>query len=67
MSNYAKDYYKDLHWVLKHVVELDIVVFHETAWPNIKFMKANGNRAAKDIYEKFIPDFYYQPQQDDCE
>lgn len=30
-------------------------------------MKVHGNQAAKDIYEKFVPVFYYKPQQDDCE
>uniref|UniRef100_A0A671PV68 Arf-GAP with dual PH domain-containing protein 2-like n=1 Tax=Sinocyclocheilus anshuiensis TaxID=1608454 RepID=A0A671PV68_9TELE len=33
----------------------------------VQFMKANGNRAAKNFYEKFVPVFYYQPQPDDCE
>lgn len=34
---------------------------------NEKFMKANGNSAAKNLYEKFIPVFYYQPRSEDCE
>ncbi|KAL6457150.1 hypothetical protein MHYP_G00341130 [Metynnis hypsauchen] len=33
----------------------------------VQFMKANGNKVAKDFYEKFVPVFYYRPQQDDCE
>ncbi|XP_016395054.1 arf-GAP with dual PH domain-containing protein 2-like isoform X2 [Sinocyclocheilus rhinocerous] len=33
----------------------------------VQFMKANGNRAAKNFYEKFVPVFYYQPQPYDCE
>uniref|UniRef100_A0A8C1DQN8 ArfGAP with dual PH domains 2 n=2 Tax=Cyprinus carpio TaxID=7962 RepID=A0A8C1DQN8_CYPCA len=33
----------------------------------VQFMKSNGNRAAKNFYEKFVPVFYYQPQPDDCE
>ncbi|KAL7830547.1 hypothetical protein SRHO_G00316740 [Serrasalmus rhombeus] len=33
----------------------------------VQFMKTNGNKVAKDFYEKFIPVFYYRPQQDDCE
>ncbi|KAG9279916.1 arf-GAP with dual PH domain-containing protein 2 isoform X1 [Astyanax mexicanus] len=33
----------------------------------VEFMKANGNRTAKEFYEKFVPVFYYRPQQDDCE
>lgn len=59
--------YKELHCTLKHMIELNPVVFRVTAWPNVQFMKSHGNRAAKDVYEKFVPVFYYQPQQDDCE
>uniref|UniRef100_A0A8C2ICY4 ArfGAP with dual PH domains 2 n=1 Tax=Cyprinus carpio TaxID=7962 RepID=A0A8C2ICY4_CYPCA len=33
----------------------------------VQFMKSNGNRAAKNFYEKYVPVFYYQPQPDDCE
>lgn len=33
----------------------------------VQFMKSNGNHAAKNFYEKFVPVFYYQPQPDDCE
>ncbi|XP_066530752.1 arf-GAP with dual PH domain-containing protein 2 isoform X2 [Hoplias malabaricus] len=33
----------------------------------VQFMKANGNKVAKDFYEKFVPVFYYRPQQDDCD
>ncbi|XP_026877983.1 arf-GAP with dual PH domain-containing protein 2 isoform X1 [Electrophorus electricus] len=33
----------------------------------VQFMKLNGNGAAKDLYEKFVPVFYYRPQQHDCE
>ncbi|XP_063069700.1 arf-GAP with dual PH domain-containing protein 2 isoform X2 [Engraulis encrasicolus] len=33
----------------------------------VEFMKANGNRAAREIYEKDVPAFYYRPQPGDCE
>ncbi|XP_030592314.1 arf-GAP with dual PH domain-containing protein 1 isoform X2 [Archocentrus centrarchus] len=32
----------------------------------VEFMQERGNSAAKAIYEKCIPVFYYQPQQNDC-
>ncbi|XP_041641335.1 arf-GAP with dual PH domain-containing protein 2-like isoform X2 [Cheilinus undulatus] len=32
----------------------------------IQFMKERGNSAAKAIYEKCVPVFYYRPQQEDC-
>ncbi len=48
-------------------VNLNTVVLSFNAFLDEKFMKANGNRAAKNFYEKFVPVFYYQPQPDDCE
>ncbi|XP_061085100.1 arf-GAP with dual PH domain-containing protein 2-like isoform X2 [Conger conger] len=32
----------------------------------VEFMKVNGNAAAKAIYERAIPAFYYRPQEHDC-
>lgn len=32
----------------------------------VEFMRKRGNLTAKAIYEKSIPAFYYQPQQNDC-
>ncbi|KAJ8363502.1 hypothetical protein SKAU_G00123330 [Synaphobranchus kaupii] len=32
----------------------------------VEFMKANGNAAARTIYERAIPAFYYRPTQHDC-
>ncbi|XP_071769017.1 arf-GAP with dual PH domain-containing protein 2-like [Centroberyx gerrardi] len=32
----------------------------------VEFMKERGNSAAKAIYEKFVPAFFYRPRQRDC-
>ncbi|KAG7459537.1 hypothetical protein MATL_G00211630 [Megalops atlanticus] len=32
----------------------------------MEFMRANGNAAARDLYERAVPPFYYRPQQQDC-
>lgn len=32
----------------------------------VEFMQENGNSAAKAIFEKCVPVFFYQPQQKDC-
>ncbi|XP_074544011.1 arf-GAP with dual PH domain-containing protein 1-like [Halichoeres trimaculatus] len=32
----------------------------------VEFMQERGNSAAKAIFEKCIPDFYYRPQEKDC-
>lgn len=48
-------------------VNPNTTVFPFNASSDEKFMKANGNRPAKNFYEKCVPVFYYQPQPDDCE
>ncbi|XP_023647587.1 arf-GAP with dual PH domain-containing protein 2 isoform X3 [Paramormyrops kingsleyae] len=35
-------------------------------WDDDLFMKANGNAAARNIYEASVPVFYYTPQHQDC-
>ncbi|XP_056136058.1 arf-GAP with dual PH domain-containing protein 1-like isoform X2 [Lampris incognitus] len=32
----------------------------------VEFMRESGNSAAKAFYEKFVPAFFYRPQQKDC-
>ncbi|XP_036392937.1 arf-GAP with dual PH domain-containing protein 2-like [Megalops cyprinoides] len=32
----------------------------------VEFMRANGNAAARSIYERTVPIFYYRPQPQDC-
>ncbi|XP_069005348.1 arf-GAP with dual PH domain-containing protein 2 isoform X1 [Embiotoca jacksoni] len=32
----------------------------------VEFMKSNGNASAQALYEKAVPPYYYQPQQNDC-
>ncbi|CAJ1053583.1 arf-GAP with dual PH domain-containing protein 2-like isoform X1 [Xyrichtys novacula] len=41
---------------------------HLDLWEDslVEFMKERGNSAAKAIYEKCVPVFYYRPQEKDC-
>ena len=59
--------YDDFTWSIHPFIwRCPCVIFVCPFLGSWKFMKANGNASAKALYEKAVPAYYYQPQENDC-